>query len=270
MSIFFVEENDKLSIFDIRKVIIQKEKIIINRNMSRINIKQKMKIVNKIRDTLLKYKCKRIVLTEELKKDKEFNNLLATNNISIINGKWLFKMLIPEIVDDIVKKNNLKKEEIELIFTVNEKSRIVEEYIELFARELKRVGVVTNHLSQFKKVEDKLYNNNGILITVTNNKRKSLLKADVILNIDYPKEILNKFTLNDNAIIINIEGDMKILKKRFCGKLMNDYEIEVKDDLKFNQWLINNQIEIKKYNTKDVYEGYCYIYGLNKEKISIK
>lgn len=270
MSIFFIEENDKQWIFNLKKISIKNRRIIINKNMNKINIKQKMKIVNEIRKVLYEYKSKKVVLAEKLKDNKEFINLLVTNNIDIIDGKWLFKMILPEIVDDVVKKNNIRKENLELVFTVNEKSRIVEEYIEMFSSEFKRIGVVTNHLSQFRKLEEKLYNNSGIIITVSNNKRKSLLNADIIINIDYPKETLNKFTLNDNAIIINIEGDMKILKKRFCGKLINDYEIDVKKDLKFEVWVNKNNIDIKKFNTKDLYEGYSYIYGLNKDEICIK
>ena len=269
MSIFFIEENDKQSILNFKKIIVKNRKIVINRKMKNLNIKQKMKIVNKVREFLLEYKCRRVILTEELKQDREFINLLATNNINVIDGRWLFKMLIPEILDNVIKKGDMKKEEIEVVFVVNEKTRLIEKYIEEISKECKRVGIVTNHLSQFRQLEDELYNNSGILITVTNNRRKSLLKADIIVNVDYPKETLNKFTINDKGVIIDIEGDLKILKKRFCGKIINDFEIDIKDEM-FEHWIKNNEIKNEYFNIKDIIEGYTYIYGLNKEKISIK
>ena len=228
-----------------------------------------MKIVNLIRRVLLENKSKQIILSENLKKDNEFFNLLQSNNINIINGKWLFKILVPEIVEKIVKKNNLKKEELQVIFTVNRSTPQIEDYIELFSKNFKRVGIVTNHISKFKKIEEKLYKNNGILITVMNNRRKSLLKSDIIVNMDFPKELLNKFTINDSATIITVEEAVEIKKKRFCGNVINDYEIDIVTYKEFNDWCKEQKINIGKYNIKYLVEVYARIKGLDKNKINI-
>lgn len=84
------------------------------------------------------------------------------------------------------------------------------------------------------------------MITVTNNKKKSLKNAKIILNIDFPKETINKYNIFDEAIIVNLDGDVKIDKKRFSGININNYEIE--NDFKFSD----------KFYTKDIFESKIY------------
>ena len=52
------------------------------------------------------------------------------------------------------------------------------------------------------------------------------MKSQIILNIDFPKELINKYNIQDEAIIVNVKGTVKINKKRFNGLNINDYEID--------------------------------------------
>ena len=91
-----------------------------------------------------------------------------------------------------------------------------------------------------------IYQKEGILIVVTNNKKKSLLKPEIILNMDFSKEILNKYKINENAVVLNLEGDMKIEDKRFNGINVNDYEIDVgREDIIWRE-------NYKQFRTKDM------------------
>ena len=109
----------------------------------------------------------------------------------------------------------------------------------------------------------------GIIILVENNKKRSLLKSDIILNIDFPQELINKYNINENAIILNIKEKTKINKKRFNGLIINDYEIEYKNE---------EQIDKEKYCLKDVYESQIYKktalkdikLQINKDKVRIE
>ena len=91
------------------------------------------------------------------------------------------------------------------------------------------------------------------MITITNNKRKSLLKSEIILNFDFVQEVLNEYNIYENAIIINIEGDIKILKKRFNGINVNNYEIKS---------IISNDLfsveKLKYFYLKDLAEAEIY------------
>ena len=109
------------------------------------------------------------------------------------------------------------------------------------------------------------------MITVTNNKKKSLSKSKIILNVDFPTELINKYNINDEAIIINLRGNVKINKKRFNGININDYEIEYEDKECFDYDKKN------KYKIAEIYEAKIYkkapikniMENLEKDKVKI-
>lgn len=126
--------------------------------------------------------------------------------------------------------------------------------IRKIAKEYKRVNIITNHISKFKNIEKQILENEGIMITVANNKRKSLAKTKIILNVDFPTELINKYNINEEAIIINLQGNVKINSKRFNGININDYEITYSnDDIFFEDYNV-----IEKYYKKDIYEALIY------------
>ena len=250
MKILCVEKSDKSNkIKDILNIVSEEEnKIIIHSDISKMKLKSKIKIAKKIKRIILKQKVDRIMLSNYIKQNKEFVNLLHSNEINITNDRWLFKMLTDEVVEKIIPLQ--KKPESEIWITINEIDNITQNIIYKFAKEFKRVNIITNHIRKFKKIEEKLYEEDGIMITVTNNRRKSLLKANLILNIDFSKELLNQFAIFDQAIVVNLEGDMAIKKKRFCGKVINDIEIISFEDEEIQEFIEENSLE--EYDIKDI------------------
>ena len=107
-------------------------------------------------------------------------------------------------------------------------------------------------MEKFKKLEEQILEEYGIMITVNNNKKKSLTKADIILNLDFPNELINKYRIAEKASIINIRGNIKIYQKRFEGKIYNDYEIKYEnlEEFDFDKENI--------YYKKNIYEAYIY------------
>ena len=195
---------------------------------------------------------KKIVISQKIKKYNNYIDLINYNNLEIVEGRWLFEVLSCKILDYIIKHKKMKKEEISISILVNDLSENMIENIRKIAKEYKRVNVITNHISSFIKIEEKLFDEYGIMIIISNNKKKSLVNSSIILNLDFPKEILNKYNINENAIIINAEGNMKIYKKRFNGIVINDYEIELEnlDDTEINK--------LQKFNLKEIYESKIY------------
>ena len=177
---------------------------------------------------------------------------MYTYGFDIVDGKWLFEVISCEVLDYIVNLKNIKKEDTEISILVNYITQNTLENIKKIARQYKRLNIVTNHIEKFKKIEEELYNKEGIMIIVTNNKKKSLSKSKIILNIDFPKELLNKYNIYENAILVNIRGNMKIARKRFNGITINDYEIKL-NNLDYSQ--INNK---NQYNIRDIYEASFY------------
>lgn len=249
---FFIQEADKHSkikeLFSIIKV--ENDKIVLPMEITENRISKIVKKINK--------KCKKnnvinVVLSKKLNKNPKFINEIEQSGLNIFNGKWLFGYMTYEVINYIMKKTKQEKPKMEISILANNINEQVVDTINQLAKEFKRVNIVTNHINELKYLEERLYNEYGIMITLTNNKRKSLAKASLILNFDFVKDVLNKYNIYENAIIINIEEDMKIYKKRFNGINVNGYEIFSKRAEDFFE------IErIKKFYLKDLVETELY------------
>lgn len=174
-------------------------------------------IVNKLKKAI----GNNVILSKEIKKQKNLVNYLYSQNMNIIDGKWLFGILSDEAITYVVNKKKMKKEKLNVSILVNDVEDYVLENIKLIVRKYKRVNIVTNHLEKFKKLEKEIFEKDGIMVTVTNNKKKSLTKSNVILNYDFPTELINKYKIYDEAIVLNVKQNVSISSKRF-----NRYECE--------------------------------------------
>ena len=246
MKTIFIEQLKNNNLFE--KIFIKAykkgNKIFINNDGS---FSKKIKIVKKIKQILEKEKCRQVALENNLKEDNDIIKLLYSNNINICNKKWLLKNIVDEVIEEVL--NGRQRKEYDISICVNEIDTKVEEYILKFAREFKNMNIITNHIGKFKFIEKELYNE-GIIINITNNKRKSLSKAKLILNVDYPKEILNQFTIFDKATIINLEGDIKINKKRFSGRIISDYKYNVDQQSDVKKYILDNGLE--NYDEREI------------------
>ncbi len=216
------------------------------------NNKKEIKLAQRTKKILDKTHCKKIILSKELQKYEIFSNQLYTYGFEIINGKWLFNVLSCEILEYIVKKEKMTEEKVKISILVNDVTDIELYNIKEIVKKYKRLNIVTNHIEKFKKLEEQILDEYGLMITLTNNKKKSLTKTDIILNVDFPTELINKYRIAENAIIINLKQKTTIKQKRFEGKIFNDYEI-----------LHQNIEEIEydkneKFHIKDIYEALIY------------
>ena len=265
MRVLYIEKMDK-PILGIEKIKIEQDNCKISLNVD------KERKIKKVIKKLIKNEVTNVVLSKEFDENRDLINALNASNIKIFDGRWLQKYLAVQILDFIVNQTNIKKEECEIAITVNQITDLSIELIKISAKQYKRLTVVTNHTEKLRKIENEIYEKEGILIVISNNQKKSLLKSQIILNIDFSKEILNKYQVNENVIIVNLEGDIKINQKRFNGINVNDYEIEVgREEL---IWRKN----MEKFRTKDLLESVLYMKDtfqnicnkIRKNKVSIK
>ena len=264
MKTLYVEKMDK------PKMAIQKIKI--ERDNCRIYMNlEKEKYIKMVIKKLIKNEVVNVVLSKELIENKQLINELNANGINVFDGRWLEKYLAIQILDYIVTQKEIKKEETEIAVTINQITDLCIETIKILAKQYKRLTVVTNHIDKLRKIEKEIYENEGILIIISNNQKKSLSKSKIILNMDFNKQSLNKYRINENAVIVNLEGDMKIEEKRFNGINVNDYEISVgREEIIWRE-------NMKKFRTKDLLESVLYIKDtysniskkINKNKVSI-
>lgn len=270
---YFIKENDKpnkiLELLNIVKL--EGNKIILPVNRENIVNKKTKKIADKAVKILNQTNCNKVIISKNIKRYENFMNYLFSNNIDIVEGKWLFEVLEYDIIKYIQEKKNLKKEDLTIAILINRITEISLYNLKKIAKEYKKVNVITNHIEIFKKVEKQILNEEGIMIAVSNNKRKSLVNAKIILNVDFPQELINKYNIYDEAIIVNIQGNIRITKKRFNGMCINDYEIKVNNKAELDE------VEEKFFSVKDVYEANLYkkqpidniIRKLERDKVEI-
>lgn len=217
--------------------------------IAKTNIDEKIsyKLAIKTKTILDKTNSKKIVLSKKIKEQTTYVNYLYSYNYEIVDGKWLFQVLIFDVLEYVIKKLKIKKEDIKLGILVNDISDLAIYAIVELVKKYKNVKIVTNHINSFKNIEEKISEKYGILISVGNNKRKVLSKTNIILNLDFPTELINRFKINSESTIINFKGNVKIKDKRFNGLNINDYEID---------W--EEQVNPDKFYTKDLYEAIQY------------
>ncbi len=271
---YYIQETDKpkLILKMLNIPIVKEDKIILPIEEEKISIKKAERLAKRTIAILEKANNQKIVLSKKTSKQEDYVNFLNSYGAKIIEGRWLFKALTLKALDYVVEKKRLKKEEIQLSILINEIEQNMLENIKQIVKQYKRVNIVTNHFEKFKNIEQQIFEEDGIMITVTNNKKKSLAKSQIILNVDFPKELINKYKIFEEAIIINLNGNVAITSKRFNGINIVDYEIDFEyiDDFDYDK---ENLYEKKKIYEAQSYQNRTFDYLQNKflkDKVRIK
>lgn len=227
----------------IKKIKIEGNRCIIYSRLK--NEKETRDVANKI----MKKGVENIILPKTLYNNESFIKWLKSNQINIVDGMWLEKYLVFEMLEFIIENKKIKKEETNIAFTVNEITDLAIETIKTLCNQYKRVTIVTRHMEKLRKIEKELYDNDGISIIISNNQKKSLAKSQIVINFDFNNEIINKYKINENAVILNLERNIQILNKRFNGINIIDYEIKYEDEN------IEESEFVHEYKIRDIYEA---------------
>ena len=233
---YCIQEADKPNIiFRIfNKIQLREDKIILPITEEKITSQKAIKLAKKTKKILDQTMSKKIVLSQNIQKQE---------------GKWLFELLSCKILDYVIEKKEMKKQETGISILVNDLTENMLSNIRTMAKEYKRVNIVTNHIGKFRKIEKQILEQDGIMITVGNNKRKGISQSKLILNVDFPTELINQYHIFEKAIMINIRGNVKITKKRFDGISINDYDItfEQREEFDYDKNM--------KYKPCEIYEA---------------
>ncbi len=262
---YYLEKMDKHKIIG-RKIQFEKDNVKIYFDLSKG--KNSQKLVKK----LLLNGANNVVIDKKIIECNNLLNLLRANDIKIFDGKWLERYLILDILEYIVNKKQIIKAETEIAITANEITDLLIEIIKNLSKQYKKLTIVTNHIEKLRKIEKEIKEKEGIVIILSNNKNKSLLKSQIILNMDFNQELINQYKIFENAIIINVEESIKIDAIRFNGIIINDYEVEIGR----KEFIWREGIE--KYKQKDLIEADLYVRDtyknikrkIQKNNISIK
>ena len=263
----FIKESDDIYFKDKLLVIIKKifkKIVIIDNKNSKIYIlpitkstKYNKGLINRLTRRIIRYlkydKSNYVVLSKQLKNVDIIKNNLYSQDINILDGRYLFKTLSIRVIEYILKLKNNKIENSEIFVLINNYNNINERLIIELARRIKTLNIITDKIDNFKRIEKYLYREFGIILNISNNKKASLLKANIILNLDFTNEIINEYKIYNNAIIINILGNVIIKSKKFSGININYFNINIPDKYRING-----------FKNEEIYES--IIYNLSYEK----
>lgn len=204
----------------------------------KILIKIIIKIISKISTN--------VVLSNYLNELELLKIQLDENRINIYKGNILPKYLLYNFVEYISKQKDEEVHNQEIYFLINDLTTINEANIISLSKKVKRINIVTKNINKFKKLEKSL-EELGMGVTITNNKRKSLIKAKIIINLDFDEDMLNSFNINQHAIIIQTGKKANIKSKLFNGINVLDYQIIYDSEFSNKGY--------KKFDKKILYES---------------
>lgn len=180
---------------------------------------------------------------------------MYSNDANILDGRWILNYFVPEIVEYISNMQEYILEQQEISILVNDNSEVNLKNIVYLSKKVKMLNIVTNNIDKFKKIEEYLYNKLGIMITVTNNKKKSLMKSNIIINIDFVEEGINQYKIPIYATIFNVNNYTKIYSKRFSG--VNAYNCVISFPEKYTKMFGQYNI-IEQFEKNILYESMIY------------
>lgn len=195
---------------------------------------------------------KNVCVSEELKTKENFIKFLNERNINILDGRWLFKYLLTDVIDFLCLQLGIRQETQEISILTNEMNSLIFETIIKISEKVKNINILTKNTNLFKKLEEAVYEESGMLLRVTNDFKKSALKSNIILNLNFVQELLDKVNFSRNSIIVNVEKPLKINQKSFNGKIINFYHINLPKKY------LDNQERFSRFDTTILYESYIY------------
>lgn len=166
----------------------------------------------------------------------EVNELVFEENLDLVknkfnmycksNGKIIMKKSLIKIFEYIFRLNNVNINLENVYILVNEYNKQNTDIINQLIEKFKTVNIITENIKRYKRMENYWYSK-GVLITVSNNRRKSLRNAKYIINIDFDKNKILMYNINSNSIIINLIDEFISIKSNFNGVLINNIELKI-------------------------------------------
>ncbi|MBR1802637.1 MAG: hypothetical protein IJ777_01510 [Clostridia bacterium] len=193
--------------------------------------------INKLKRMVKTEKINAVILSDELKTDKIFLQQFLENDeikkhLTLMNGKGVFSYLILEIVEYILQKQQ-KQTEMEDVYLLMHHNK--QDYIDnilFLLHHFKTINIVTDNLKPFQLLAEKIEGEDGIPITVSNNKRKSLKRAQIIVNFDFQEEELKQYVIYRRAILIQAGNNASYENSTFDGIQVHHMDIEASQEIK--------------------------------------
>ncbi len=192
-----------------------------------------------------------IALSNKMQENGDLLEQLNNYKLCILNGRWILKFLIYDILESIVTSRNEKIETQNVAILIDKADDVLLSQLLRIAEKVKSFKIITSETNRYSFLED-LCEEYGIALQITNNKSKSLIKTDIIINFDFDDEKIDRYKINPYATIINIQTKIEINNSDFKGKIINDYLIN------YNKENYQEFFNKKNFDQNILYESYIY------------
>lgn len=271
-----LDEFDKIEILDkfpkfLRKLLINITQRTNNFFINKIDSNKKIYIIPDVKRKKVYKKIIKIIKKEQTstqkvqvvlsKSIKEYQ--MYFKNIKVVDGKLVMKESICEILNKVLGFNKIELQDIYIL--TNKYNEFGNRIIKILKEKVKSINIITKEISKYNNLEE-ILSKEGIIISVANNKRKSLKKSKIIINLDFTKEELKEYAIFRNSIIINLTNEKIDNLKSFDGIIIQNIDVDLKEGQK--EWIIQNNLE-EKFNIVEVYESILNSTNKNKEEFNI-
>lgn len=218
-----------------------------------INQKRTEKVFKKMVKKIQKFKINTLVFSngtaffQEQFVDK-LNQLNSNLKVDMVDGRNVIEYMQFDIWGYILKLQGKNISQEDIFFLIKKDTKLDLAFLTDFIKQSKTVNIVTNDIERFKKIQENLYENENILISVSNNKAKALKKARYIFNVNMNKKEIAKFKINKYAIILNVREKFKYDENGFQGININNIKIKMPDEYMEKFEKVNN-------NEKDLFDN---------------
>ena len=221
------------------------------------------KMINKVSKIIKKLEIDNIVFSNELiYTEFSFRVIDNLDKETVCDGRKLMIYMQYDILIYILNIQNIDISNADVYFLIKKDNDLNLQFLSKFIENCKTVNIVTNDIARFKEVQERIYENENILIGISNNKSKALKRARYILNINMDENDIKKYKINRDAIIINLKNMVYYNNPGFNGININYMQIFLPDEYIEQFECINNQNE---FDLTRLYEVYL-MQKLNIEK----
>ena len=221
------------------------------------------KMINKVSKIIKKLEIDNIVFSNELiYTEFSFRVINNLDKETVCDGRKLMIYMQYDILIYILNIQNIDVNNADVYFLIKKDNDLNLQFLSKFIENCKTVNIVTNDIARFKEVQERIYENENILIGISNNKSKALKRARYILNVNMDENYIKKYKINRDAIIINLKNMVYYNNPGFNGININYMQIFLPDEYIEQFECINSQNE---FDLTKLYEVYL-MQKLNKEK----
>ena len=202
------------------------------------NIDKSIKRIEKILYSFDK-KQYRIILSDYLREKLQHTDSYIINKIIQYNkdDKEIFNNNVLKTLDYVISIKKSKEQENNVYVISQNYDEMIKKNLLYLAENYKCLNIITENTKVFKKFEDYVYANYEIPIIVSNNKRKALARATYIINTCLDEKQLNEYSINREAIILNLTNNRINKINCFNGIIINNIEAENRDKITRKNYL---------------------------------